>query len=84
MDDSLISKIAQSGGFNEHYIWASFLWGTIAGGYCLFGWKQRSLIPFLGGLAMTAATFLITNTVWLSLASIAIMVIVWWLARQGF
>ena len=84
MDESLISKLAQSGAFNEHYIWASFLWGTIAGGYLLYGWKQKASIPLLGGVAMTLATFLIFSALWLSLASIAIMFAVWWLCRQGY
>jgi hypothetical protein len=82
--DSLINKLAQSGALNEHYIWASLLWGTIAGGYCIYGWKQRALIPFMGGLAMTVATFFIFSALWLSLASIAIMFAVWWLLRQGY
>lgn len=69
---------------NEHYLWASFLWGTIAGGYLLFGWKQRSAIPLVGGAAMTAASFLISSTLLMSLACILVMVAVWWLLRQGY
>jgi hypothetical protein len=69
---------------NEHYFWASFLWGTIAGGYLLFGWKQRSAIPLVGGAVMTAASFLIGSALLMSVAGIAIMVAVWWLLKRGY
>jgi hypothetical protein len=72
------------GSLDEHYIWASFLWGTIASGYIIYGWRQRATIPFLGGAAMTAATFSIISALWLSLASIAIMFAVYWLLKQGY
>jgi hypothetical protein len=74
----------QIGSLDEHYIWASFLWGTIASGYIIYGWRQRAAIPFLGGAVMTAATFFIFSALWLSLASIAIMFAVWWLLRHGY
>jgi len=69
---------------NEHYLWASFLWGTVAGGYLLYGWKQRSAIPLVAGAAMTAASFLIPGALLMSLACILIMVAVWWLLKQGY
>ena len=68
---------------NEHYLWASCVWGAIAGGYLVYGWRQKSLIPFLGGLAMTAASFLIISALLMSLACLAIMLAVWWWLKQG-
>ena len=41
--------------FNENFLLASLFWGSIAIGYLIYGWKQKTLMPFLGGLAMTAA-----------------------------
>jgi hypothetical protein len=69
---------------NEHYLLASVIWGTIAGGYLIYGWRQRALMPFIGGLAMTAASFFIVSALLMSLACIALMVIVYWLAKQGY
>jgi len=69
---------------NEHYLWASCLWGAIAGGYLVYGWRQKALIPFLGGLAMTVASFLIISALLMSLASLVIMFAVWWLLKQGY
>jgi len=84
MDDTLLNKLAQSGALNMHYIWASFLWGTIASGYLLYGWKQKAAVPLVGGVVMTAATFLVFSALWLSVISIATMFAIWWLARQGY
>lgn len=76
--------LTQLGNLDQKFLWASCLWGAIAGGYCIYGWKQRSLIPFLGGLAITAASFLITSALWMSVASIAAMFGVYWLLKQGY
>jgi hypothetical protein len=58
-------------------------WGAIAGGYLVYGYKQRAAIPFLGGAAMTAASFVLPALV-MSLVCIAVMVGVWWLVRNGY
>ena len=69
---------------NEHYLWASVIWGAIAGGYLIYGWRQKVMVPFIGGLAMTAASFFIGSALLMSLACIALMVFVYWLAKQGY
>jgi hypothetical protein len=80
MDDSIMNAL---GSINQNSLWASCLWGAVASGYCIYGWKQKMMIPFFGGLAMTAASFLL-GALTMSLASIAIMFAVWWLLRQGY
>jgi len=69
---------------NQHYLWASCIWGAIAGGYMIYGWRQKALIPFLGGLGMAAASFFIISALLMSLACLAAMFIVWWLLKQGY
>jgi len=69
---------------NEHYLWASVIWGAIAGGYLIYGWRQKVMEPFIGGLAMTAASFFIGSALLMSLACIALMFGVYWLAKQGY
>ena len=39
----------QLGQFNQNFLLANCLWGTVASGYLIYGWRRRSLIPFLGG-----------------------------------
>jgi hypothetical protein len=68
---------------DEHFLWASMIWGAIASGYLVYGWKQRAAIPFMGGAAMMAASIFLSALI-MSLACVAIMVAVWWLLRQGY
>jgi hypothetical protein len=69
---------------NENSLWASVIWGAIAAGYLIYGWRQKTLIPFLGGLAMTGASFFVSSALLMSLACIALIAIVYWLAKQGY
>ena len=69
---------------NEHYLWASCIWSAIASGYLIYGWRQRATIPFVGGVAMTAAYFFISSALLMSLACIALMFAVYWLLKQGY
>jgi len=69
---------------NEHYLWASVIWSAIAGGYLIYGWRQKTVIPFLGGLAITAASIFISSALLMSLICIALMFIIYWLAKQGY
>jgi len=69
---------------DQHYLWASCIWGAVASGYMIYGFRQKTLIPFFGGLAMTAASFFVVSALLMSLATIAIMFAVWWLLRQGY
>jgi hypothetical protein len=69
---------------DEHFLFASMFWGAVAGGYLVYARKQREVMPFIGGVAMMAVSFMVGSWFWMSLASIAIMVAVWWLGRQGY
>jgi hypothetical protein len=69
---------------NQHYLWASCIWSAIASGYMIYGWRQRALLPFLGGMAMTAVSFFIVSALWMSLACIALIFITHWLLKQGY
>ncbi|HEY3762551.1 MAG TPA: hypothetical protein VGN23_12465 [Verrucomicrobiae bacterium] len=79
MDDVL----KQLGSVHQSFIWANLIWGTVASGYMIYGWKQKMLIPFLGGLVMVALSCF-TPALLMTLASIAIMFGVWWLVKEGY
>jgi hypothetical protein len=66
---------------DEHFLLASVLWGGIAGGYWLYGWRQHSWIPLAGGAAMMGASFFMP-ALSMSLFSILIMVGVWWMMKR--
>jgi len=68
---------------NQDYLLASCLWGAVASGYMIYGWKQRVLIPFLGGFAMLVVSCF-APALTMSAISIVIMFAVWWLLKQGY
>lgn len=69
---------------DQNFLWASCLWGAVASGYCLYGWKQRALIPFFGGFVMTVMSFIGPNALVMSLVSVAAMLAVYWLMKRGY
>jgi hypothetical protein len=73
----------QLGQLNQNFLWASCIWGAVASGYMIYGWKQRTLIPFLGGFVMMVVSCF-APALTMTLASIVIMFAVWWLAKQGY
>jgi hypothetical protein len=69
---------------DEHFLFASVIWGGVAGGYLFYARKQREIMPFIGGIAMMAVSFMVASWFWMSLASIAIMVAVYSLMKRGY
>lgn len=67
---------------DSNQLWASVLWGGIGGGYLLYGWRQKSSIPFVGGVVMSLACFL--PALPMTLVSVATMAAVYWLMKQGY
>jgi len=68
---------------NENFLWASLIWGSVGSGYCIYGWRQRSAIPFVGGSLMIAVSCFIPALP-MSLICLAVMAIVYWLLKQGY
>jgi hypothetical protein len=79
----IMDLLKQLGQVNQNFLWANCIWSAVASGYIVYGWKQRSLIPFLGGFVMMIVAWL-TPALTMSLVSIVIMFIVWWLCKQGY
>lgn len=79
-------KLRQIGGMdlmNQNFLLASVFWGGVAGGYWIYGWKQKSWVPLAGGAVMMGISFFLPALP-MSFAGIAIILIVWWLMRQGY
>ena len=68
---------------NENFLWASLVWGAVGSGYLIYGWRQKALIPFAGGLVITTVSFFLP-ALWMTLAAVVAMLVVWWLCRQGY
>jgi hypothetical protein len=54
-------------------LFASLLWGTIGVGFFIYGKKQHSAVPLLGGAVLVALSYLVTSVLWMSVSSIAVI-----------
>lgn len=80
---SVLRHIRRMHLLNERFLWASMLWGAVASGYWIYGWRQKSAIPLAGGAVMMIASCCLSALV-MTLACLAVMGIVYWLVRQGY
>jgi hypothetical protein len=65
------------------YLFASLIWGSVGLGYFIYGKKQRSWVPMLGGALVMAASYFVGSALLLSLISIGLIVGIHVLLRQG-
>jgi hypothetical protein len=63
------------------YLLASVLWSGIGFGYWVYGKKQRSLPPMVGGVALIVVSCLISSAFWMSVAAIGIIVGIYYWSR---
>ena len=59
---------------------ASFLWGTIGFGFAIYGKKQESYVPLIGGIALMAGSYFLASSAWImSIFSVAVIAAIYWL-----
>jgi len=69
---------------DEHFLFASLLWGSVGAGYLIYARKQRMIVPFVGGVLMIGVSYFISSWVWMSVACIALMVAIYQLLKRGY
>jgi hypothetical protein len=69
--------------FSSSILFASLFWGSIGTGYFIYGKKQRSWPPMVGGVAMIGVSYLVAFVSLMSLVSIAIIAGVYLLIKRG-
>jgi hypothetical protein len=70
--------------FDTNFLFASLFWGSVGGGYWIYGKKQREMMPMIGGVAMILVSYFVNSWLLMSLLSIALMVAVYLLMRRGY
>jgi hypothetical protein len=68
---------------NVNFLFASLLWGSVGLGYFIYGKKQQSISAMVGGILMVFASYFIDSAILMSLASLAIMLAVYFLVKRG-
>jgi len=70
--------------FSASFLFASLIWGSIGVGYFIYGKKQQSPWPMVGGILMIVASYFIGSALLMSLVCLGIVAAVYSLLKQGF
>ena len=70
--------------FSASFLFASLVWGSVGFGYFIYGKKQTSWAAMIGGVLMMASSYFVGSALLMSLACIALMAGVYFLAKQGY
>ncbi|MGA2659436.1 MAG: hypothetical protein ABSH34_18175 [Verrucomicrobiota bacterium] len=70
--------------FSASFLFASLFWGSIGVGYFIYGKKQGSWLPMVGGAAMVAASYFIGSALLMSLLCAGVVAAVYSLLRRGY
>ena len=70
--------------FSANFLFASLFWGSVGVGYFIYGKKQGSWLPMVGGGVMVAASCLIGSALLMSLLCAGVIVAVYALLRRGY
>ena len=70
--------------FNANFLFASLIWGSVGMGYFVYGKRQGSWVPMVGGVVMMVASYFVGSAFLMSLACLAVMAGVYFLLKQGY
>ena len=70
--------------FSPSFLFASLLWGSIGVGYFIYGKKQQSLSPMIGGIVMIAVSYFVGSALLMSLMCILVIMAVYGLLKRGY
>ena len=66
------------------FLFASLLWGSVGLGYFIYGKKQQSVSPMVGGILMMIASYFISSALLMSLVCLGIGGAVYFLLKRGY
>ena len=69
---------------STNFLFASLLWGSVGSGYFIYGKKQRSGIPMVGGVVMMAASYFVSSALLMSLLCLGLIAAVYVLLKRGY
>jgi hypothetical protein len=79
MPDGLFDNMSTSA------LLASVLWGGIGGGFLVYGMKQKVMIPFIVGVALSCVSyFLLSSALLMSIVSVLILAGFIWMKKHGY
>ena len=70
--------------FSASFLFASLLWGSVGFGYFIYGKKQQSLSPMIGGILMIIMSYFVGSALLMSLLCLGIAGAVYFLMKRGY
>jgi len=70
--------------FTASFLFASLFWGSVGFGYFIYGKKQSSWPPMVGGVLMMVFAYVISSALLMSLVCAGLIAGVFVLLRRGF
>jgi len=70
--------------FNASFLFASLVWGSVGMGYFIYGKKQSSWPPMIGGILMMVASYFVGSALLMSLLCVVLMVAIYFLLKQVY
>jgi len=67
---------------NSNSLFAALIWGSVGLGFAVYGKRQRSAVPLVGGIVLMALSYVIASALWLTVVSAAITFLIIWLAKR--
>ncbi len=83
-DPTSLSPDMLSSLFDAKFLFASLIWGTVGFAYFIYGKKQSSLMPMIGGVLIMAGSYFISSALGMSLITIVIIVAIHVMMRRGY
>jgi hypothetical protein len=69
---------------DEHFLFASLLWGSVGMGYLLYARRQRMIVPFIAGVAMIGVSYFVSSWLWMSIICVGLIVAAYQLVMRGY
>lgn len=69
---------------DPNYLFASLIWGSIGIGYFIYGKKQQSLPPLIGGIVMIATSYFADTALTMSLICLGLLAAIHLLLKRGW
>ena len=70
--------------FNPNMLFASLIWGSVGVAYFIYGKKQGSLVPMVGGVVIVGVSYFASSALAMSLICVLIIAAIYLLLKLGY
>jgi hypothetical protein len=70
--------------FNSNTLFASLIWGSVGVAYFIYGKKQSSWLPMVGGVLMVAVSYFVSSALIMSLICSVTIAAIYLLLKRGY